>query len=220
VAIICPTITAEEKVQYLKQLNIVSGLSNRLHIDVSDQSMAPRKLLALNELSWPAGLSIDLHLMVDHPAIDLTQLISLRPSLVIIHAESKDNFKMIARQLHNQEVKFGLALLPESPPDLLTSIIDQLDHVMIFSGNLGYQGGSVADLKLLSKVKWLKQTRPELEIGWDGGINDQNILSLVQGGINVLNVGGYIQNSESPKQAYAKLSKARQINKNNNANDS
>jgi pentose-5-phosphate-3-epimerase len=44
-----------------------------------------------------------------------------------------------------------------------------------------------------------------LEIGWDGGINDRNISQLVFGGVDVLNVGGYIQNANNPERAYNSL---------------
>ena len=32
----------------------------------------------------------------------------------------------------------------------------------------------------------------DLEFGWDGGITDQNVAVLVNGGVDVLNVGGFI----------------------------
>jgi pentose-5-phosphate-3-epimerase len=78
------------------------------------------------------------------------------------------------------------------------------DQVLIFSGHLGYHGGE-ADLGLLDKVAKVRAHHPEAEIAWDGGINDQNAAKLVAGGVNVLNVGGYIQNSSTPQEAYATL---------------
>jgi ribulose-phosphate 3-epimerase len=51
----------------------------------------------------------------------------------------------------------------------------------------------------------LKQYKPDLEVGWDGGINDQNVAELINGGVDVLNVGGYIQRAEDPARAFAAL---------------
>ena len=42
-------------------------------------------------------------------------------------------------------------------------------------------------------------------IGWDGGINADNVVELVRAGVEVLNVGGFIQHSSDPGAAYAKL---------------
>ena len=78
------------------------------------------------------------------------------------------------------------------------------DHVLIFSGDLGKHGG-VADLSLLEKVNKIKALHPGAEIGWDGGINDTNAAKLIDGGVSVLNVGGFIQKSQKPDEAYAKL---------------
>ena len=86
----------------------------------------------------------------------------------------------------------------------ILSSLEKIDHVLIFSGDLGHFGGK-ADLTLLNKVKYLKDKKPSLEIGWDGGINDQNAQNLLDGGVDVLNVGGYIQRSGDPAHAYAIL---------------
>src|SRR5690606_36219400 len=98
----------------------------------------------------------------------------------------------------------GVALLKDTPASAIEPYIDQIEHVLVFSGDLGYYGGK-ADLALLSKVTELKKMKPSLEIGWDGGINDHNASELVKGGVDVLNVGGFIQKATDPEDAYAIL---------------
>jgi ribulose-phosphate 3-epimerase len=83
--------------------------------------------------------------------------------------------------------------------------------VLVFSGNLGHHGGE-ADLGLLEKVRQIKVHHPEVEIGWDGGINDQNVKQLVEAGVEVLNVGGYIQKADYPERAYATLKRVIETN--------
>jgi pentose-5-phosphate-3-epimerase len=41
-----------------------------------------------------------------------------------------------------------------------------------------------------------------LEIGWDGGVTDQNISQLAFAGVDVFNVGGFIQKAEDPEKAF------------------
>jgi pentose-5-phosphate-3-epimerase len=77
--------------------------------------------------------------------------------------------------------------------------------VLIFSGNLGHFGGH-ANLKLLDKVTKLKELKPTLEIGWDGGVSDHNAKQLADGGVDVLNAGGYLHGHD-PAKAYATLKK-------------
>jgi pentose-5-phosphate-3-epimerase len=83
-------------------------------------------------------------------------------------------------------------------------IMHSFDHVLVFSGNLGHHGGE-ADLGLLDKVRSIREHHPEVEIGWDGGINDQNAKQLIDAGVDVLNVGGFIQKADNPKAAYDKI---------------
>jgi pentose-5-phosphate-3-epimerase len=44
-----------------------------------------------------------------------------------------------------------------------------------------------------------------LEIGWDGGINNQNAHVLAAGGVDVLNTGGFIQHASDAEHAYRTL---------------
>ena len=205
---ICPTITADNSDEYYRQLNNVLNFTNRIHIDLAKYPFSPRNLIDVSQITWPDNLMVDCHIMINTPYNDLNNLIKLKPNLVIIHAEASGNFVKIADTLHKYNIKVGVGLLRATAPAVLEDVLDTIDHVLIFSGNLGYQGGSMADLRLLYKVKWLKDKAPNLEIGWDGGINEVNAYRLVSSGVNVLNVGGYIQNSINPKQAYANIRRA------------
>jgi ribulose-phosphate 3-epimerase len=124
--------------------------------------------------------------------------------MVIIHAEADVNHMHFAAELHKEEIKAGLAILPDTSIDSVEELLDSFDHLLIFSGNLGHFGGKT-DLSLLGKIAEAKEINPGIEIGWDGGINDKNAAELVQARVDVLNVGGFIQKSDRPKEAYAKL---------------
>lgn len=68
-------------------------------------------------------------------------------------------------------------------------------------------------------MKQLKDLKPELEIGWDGGVDEKNALPLVEAGVDVLNVGGFIQNSSHPESAYATLDSIVKQTKNEDKTD-
>ena len=202
---ICPTITAVKRQEYERQFKIINKFAARIHFDVSDGTLAPRKLYPFGQMRWHEGTLADVHLMSRYPHSDIVLAYHLRPHLVIIHAEAEVDLIRAASSLHAAGIKAGLALLPDTRVEQVAAMVPHFDHALIFSGNLGYQGGSVADLNLLSKAPKLKSLNPNIEIGWDGGVNNDNIKSLVAGGVSVVNVGGYIQSSSSPKRAYAKL---------------
>ncbi|MDB5169632.1 MAG: rpe [Candidatus Saccharibacteria bacterium] len=202
---ICPTITAEEPHGYRAQVERIEPFAVRWHIDVADGEMAPRQLIGLDKLWWPGNVQVDLHVMYKNPEEHLELFIVQHPRLIIIQAEAEGDFDHWAATLHRHGIEVGVALLPETPVSLIASAIESIDHVLIFSGNLGYQGNSHADLGLLDKVAELRKLKPLLEIGWDGGVNDENARQLAEGGIDVLNVGSFIHGAHNPGAAYATL---------------
>ncbi len=202
---ICPTVTAETVEEYDRQLAIVSAFANRIHLDASDGTMTSRVLLNPADFHWPDHVRADIHLMSLDPEPIINRMSALSTNLIIFHAEARIDSERLIDLIHQTDAKAGIALLPETSVKTISDYVQKLDHVLIFSGNLGYQGGSAADLSLLNKANLLLAIRPELEIGWDGGVNNDNIRAIKSAGIRVINAGGFIQTASDPANAYATL---------------
>lgn len=203
-ALVCPAVLAADQNSYHDQMTKVAGFAHRVQIDLADERFAPTKTVQPEQAWWPVGVRADFHLMLGRPASAVSALLRHRPHLIIVHAEAEGEFPAIAEACKSSGVKIGVALLQDTPPQAIVPALGLIDHVLIFSGRLGQFGGQ-ADLGQLNKVAILKAAKAELEIGWDGGVNDQNAAGLVLGGVDVLNVGGYIQNAEQPQRAYQAL---------------
>lgn len=204
-AVVCPTITAYSIEEYKLQMDRVLHLGHRIQIDLTDGDFTKEKTVSPKDAWWPVGLLADFHLMYKHPLPAVKEILHHRPHMIIVQAECEGNFSELVNICRSAGVKVGAALLQQTPTQKLYPALNQLDHILIFSGNLGYQGGSSADIGLLEKVKDLKARKPELEIGWDGGVNDQNIAELILGGVDVINVGGYIHSSQDSAKAFHTL---------------
>lgn len=205
-AIIAPTITAYDEYSYNDQLKTLKPFASHVHIDLMDGDFAPTQSPPLSHIWWPHEMTVDIHLMYRRPMEVIDRLIELHPRTVIIHNEADVHHMDFAARLHAAGIEAGLALLHDTPVEYIYQIMHSFDHVLIFSGNLGYQGGSTADLGCLDKVAKIREQYPEVEIGWDGGINGANAQILADGGVDVLNVGGFIKHADNPMAAYAELS--------------
>jgi len=201
---ICPSVLSFNAHDYRAQMELVAGYAKRVHIDLMDGIFTPTTSPTLEQVWWPNNLSADIHLMHERPLERLAQLEHLAPELVIWHYEAKVDHKELMRQLHLADIKCGLALLPKTPAKAIFPLLPRLDHVLIFSGDLGLYGGK-ANLNLLNKAKAIKEINPDIELGWDGGVNDQNARQIAEAGVSVLNVGGYLAQAPDPQAAYAKL---------------
>lgn len=203
-AVIAPTITAENAEQYKNQVERISGFAELVHIDISDGEFAPVFLTGIDELWAPEGWTVDIHAMVNNLSDYIPKLIALRPRTIIIHAEATGDVISALRQIKQANIRAGLALLKPTVPIAVAEMIKQAEHVMIFSGELGRFGGT-ASMMQLEKIRLIKSINPNIEVGWDGGVMIENAYSLVQGGVDVLNVGGVIQKATNPKEVFSKL---------------
>lgn len=204
--IICPAILAADEQTFREQMNKVAHVAHRVQIDLTDGQFAPTPTVPPEQTWWPAGFAADFHLMYKDPIPAIRTILEHRPNLIIVHAEADGDFNQVISLCRQAATKIGVALLPQTPPEMIVQGLGFINHVLLFSGDLGSFGGR-ADLSLLGKAAFLKRHKPELEIGWDGGVNDQNVAQLVTGGIDVLTVGGYIQKSDNPEKAFRVLSR-------------
>lgn len=218
-AVITPTVTAYDPHEYREQIERIAPFTTRVHIDLMDGVFAPTKSVDLDHVWWPHHMQADIHLMYQKPMECADQLIKLNPRMVIIHNEAGVHHMHFAAELHKHGIGVGLALLADTPEEWAEQIMHSFDHLLVFSGHLGYHGGK-ADFDLLEKVKKAKAHHPELEVSWDGGINDENARALVEGGVDVLCVGGFIQKASNPQEAYATLEAVLKQRKNDRKTDS
>ncbi len=203
-SIIAPCITVETEEQYKAMVEKYSKFAQRVQVDISDGKFAPVFLLSADKIWWPKEWIVDIHVMVSDPTGYLDRLIQLKPHLIIMHAEASVDLMPLIDKIRKYGIKVGVALLKATVPETVANLIKQVDHVLVFSGDLGHYGGK-ASLMQLEKVRLIKNLNPNVEIGWDGGVGVDNAFTLSQGGVNVLNVGGALANSEDPTAVYNSL---------------
>lgn len=207
-ACICPSVTPYSVKEYKEQLEKITSFSERIHVDLMDGEFVETRSPELINYWWPDGIAADIHLMYQHPEKHVETLISLKPNLVIVHAEAAglSEFRRQTSEFRRMGIKRGIALLADTHASKVEAMMHEFDHVLIFSGKLGHYGG-VADLDLLKKASEIRHLNSDIqvELGWDGGVNPENAKQLVAGGIDVLNVGGAIQHADNPHNTYVQL---------------
>lgn len=204
-AIIAPTITAGDPHEYREQIERVQHFAKHLHIDLMDGVFTSNKSIATENVWWPEAIIVDIHLMFQEPQTQLEALIKLKPRMVIIHAESDCDITEFALKLNESDIKCGIAVFPDTSIESISNYLSTIQQVLIFSGNLGHQGGSKANLGLLKKVAQIQECSPFLEVAWDGGVTKENITTIALNGVDIINVGGYIHGAPDAALAYSSL---------------
>lgn len=201
---IVPTILTDNKQDYRAQAERINIFTRRVQIDVTDGVFAPTQTLDITNVWWPKNWEADLHLMAAYPSQHLDTILKLSPSLCILHAEASEDLLPSFQQLKEAGIKVGVALLPSTFPGNVQHYIEAADHVLIFAGQLGVQG-SPADLMQMEKIPLVRNMKPEVEIGWDGGANITNVRALAHADLDVIDVGSAISQAPDPAQAFQEL---------------
>lgn len=208
-AVAVPTVLARTTEEYAERLARAASLATRVHLDVSDGKFTPEPTIGLAQMYPPdQPRDLDIHLMVQRPSEHLETALSLNPDLIIIHAECYDAPASIIERVHAMGVRVGLALLPDTKVESVDdNLIKAVDHVLVFTGTLGQNGGAF-NAEPLIKAKQLKAIKPDLEVSVDGGVTAANARTLLAAGVDVAYIGNAIHTAADPALAYHTLTEA------------
>lgn len=85
--------------------------------------------------------------------------------------------------------KVGVALKPGTPVDVVTEYINEADMVLVMTVEPGFGGQKFMD-SMMSKVSWLRQNYPDLDIEVDGGVGPSTINACAEVSL-VLNANSF-----------------------------
>lgn len=207
--IIAPTILSADANEFTRLMGLYPTFAKRIQVDVVDGSFVATTTIPESAITaLPTTVPFDFHMMVARPSEHLPHILRLKPNLCIFHAEAAEDLLPIFAQLKQAGIKTGVAILPRTYPGSVKQYIEAADHVLIFAGELGKNGG-VADLLQVEKVKIIRKINPDVEIGWDGGVKMDNVRTLAHSDINILNVGSAMK-TDDPKATWEELMKERE----------
>ena len=129
--------------------------------------------------------------MVKHPVKYIQSFARIGAFRTIFHIESDDDAADVIREIKQFNMQPGLALNPPTPVEEIKPFLDSVDIILVMGVNPGLQGQEFMP-EVLSKVRAIKEIRPEIIIEVDGGVNPDTGPSLIDAGVDILNVGSYL----------------------------
>lgn len=214
---IIPTIVPRDLLGLEAGVNIVRVFSSVVHLDVDDGLFAPHLTwpytkageFAPIDLSLLAGMSIEVHLMVEEPREVGSAFARAGASRVIGHLEAFSDTNEACgaldawRQNGAQEV--GLGLLMETSFEVIEPLLSACNVVHLMSiATIGTQGIPY-DPGALARIAEFHARFPTTIISVDGGVSKDNIAELARAGATRFGVGSAIMRSDNPAAAYEKL---------------
>lgn len=187
---------AEERIRLAREMN---GL---LHIDVLDHTLYPYTSLSINDLESLdfADLLLEFHAMTTNPLTLADTELAL--DRLIMHVEVP-RWQEIYADLVGRGVNVWLAIGPET--DIATlDLPDDINGVLLM-GVIPGQGGQAFLEETYDRLDHLLDAHPDLPITIDGGINQENVRTLLAYGVENFVAGSALFSEKDPLFAYKKL---------------
>ena len=174
---------------------IAKAGADYIHVDVMDGHFVPNISMGpsiVKSVRNKTSIPFDVHLMIDpiEPYID--DFIKAGANIISIHPEANDNIEKCIDKIKSNNVKAGLAINPDTNWEVVIPFLDKLDIIVVMSVHPGFGGqkfisSTLEKLKLLRKK--IDETHPHIELEIDGGVNFDNIESILKAGANVIVAG-------------------------------
>ncbi|PWL29532.1 MAG: ribulose-phosphate 3-epimerase [Fluviicola sp. XM-24bin1] len=181
------------------------------HIDIMDGVFVPNisfGLPVLKAMKKYATKPMDVHLMIVEPDKYVADFKEAGADLLTVHYEACPHLHRSIQLIKSHDMQAGVALNPHTNPELLRSVIRDLDLVLIMSVNPGFGGQKFIDQaveKVAELKKMIVETGSSAKIEIDGGVNLETGRRLVDAGADALVAGSFVFKSEDPEKTIAAL---------------
>lgn len=202
---VMPSILTNDPVALETMIRQAESFTNYVQMDIMDGQFVPSRSITGEHLaSIPMKLSWEVHLMALHPEDYLHGFRQAGARKVVFHYEATSSPQEVISRARDLGLGVGLAINPETTIPTMLPLIDEVDSVLLMTVNPGFYGSKFIP-EVLDKVTELRKTRPETEIGVDGGVKEKNITQIAQTGVDVIYVGSAIFLHPQPGESFRRL---------------
>ncbi len=172
--------------------------ADRIHIDVMDGHFVPNLTMGpvvVKALRPVTRLPLEVHLMVEAPDDFLDAFAEAGADGLIVHVENAVNLHRTIQHIKKLGKKAGVALNPATSAVMLAEILPDLDLILVMTVNPGF-GGQRFIANTLGKIRRIRQmidqTKKDIELEVDGGIDFETAPQVVSAGARVLVAGSAV----------------------------
>ena len=169
-----------------------------MHLDVMDGLFVPSISLGMpviKSLRTSTDVVFDTHLMINEPIRYIEDFAESGSDIITIHLEATKNVKETIDKIRACNVKPGIVINPETPVKELVPYIDMVDMILLMSVHPGFGGQKYIDevtSKIVETRALINASGKNIELEVDGGINMNNINTVLEAGADVIVAGSAV----------------------------
>ncbi len=201
---IVPSILSADFARLGEQVEAVeSAGARRIQVDVMDGRFVPnitfgaRVIECLRPLT---KLTIEAHLMVDHPEDFIDAFARAGADTIIVHLESTPHAHRAIQQVRAAGKAPGIAINPATQAMAVSEILQNVDLVLVMTVNPGFGGQDFIPetlIKIRKVRKMIQERMLNADIEVDGGIHEGTARQVVEAGANVLVAGSAVYGEQA-----------------------
>jgi len=189
---VVPAILTNNPADLQSMIRETESFTNYFQLDIMDGQFVPSRSITWEHVaSLSMKINWEVHLMVLHPEDCLQGFRQAGAERIIFHYEATPAPHEVISRVRSLGLGVGLAVNPETTVASTLSLLDEVDSVLLMTVNPGFYGSKFIP-EVMDKVAELRKARPDLEIGVDGGVKENNITQIARAGVDVIYVGSAI----------------------------
>lgn len=182
-----------------------------IHIDVMDGVFVPNISFGfpvLKAIKAASDKFCDVHLMIVEPEKYVERFAKAGADLITFHIEATQDVEGTIELIRKSGAKVGISIKPATQPEVLDSLLDKIDLILVMSVEPGFGGQSFMP-NSVDKVKYLRKAIDErglnVTIEIDGGVSAANAGMLYEAGCDALVAGSAVFGAPDPEAEIVKI---------------
>jgi ribulose-phosphate 3-epimerase len=210
---IAPSILAADFGYLADEIKKIEEDADFLHFDVMDGHYVPNisfGIPVLRSIRPYSKLPFDVHLMIEKPLDYIPAFAKAGADMITFHVETVDDPLYVAGEIRKLGLRAGVSIHPDTPIDKLSSVLSEIDLVLIMSVRPGF-GGQQYMTQATERIRAVREMLDSIYsnaiLSVDGGLDLSNCRTVVKAGATLLVAGSTIFGAMDPASTVKELKK-------------